>query len=119
MDKIFDCDICQIFNYFYLKSGSQYENNKLFSYNLNCYPQCPTVEFDDICRDSSELPLVFGTVSDCYSHELLNCSWDNQKRSLSNGIISHWINIGTTGRALNQWTNYDPSTPKYFHLRPD
>jgi hypothetical protein len=53
MDKIFDCDIRRIFNYFYSKSGSQYENNKLFSYNLNCYPQCPTVEFEDICRDSS------------------------------------------------------------------
>jgi hypothetical protein len=38
---------------------------------------------------------------------------------LSNGIISYWINIGRRGRALNLWTNSDPSTPKYFHLTPD
>jgi para-nitrobenzyl esterase len=119
MDKIFDCDIRRIFNTFYLKYGPEYENNKLFSYHLNCYPQCPTVPFEGICRHASELPYVFGTVSDADSHELFNCTWDHQTRVLSNEIISHWISIASTGRPLSQWPSYDPSTPRYYHITPD
>ncbi len=110
------CEIIRrIFNTFYSKYGPQFENNKLFSYHLNCYPKCPVVHQEGICRHSSELPYVFGTVGDCDSH----CTWDEQTRSLSNGIIAHWINTATTGRPLNSWPSYDPSTPKYFHLTPD
>ena len=119
MDKIFDCDIRRIFNAFYSKYGPQYENNKFFSYHLNCYPICPTVAFGGICRHASELPFVFGTVSDYSSMGPVNCTWDNQTRIFSNGIISHWINTATTGRPLSEWPHYNPSTPKYFHITPD
>ncbi len=119
LDHMFDCDIRRIFNAFYLKYGPEYENNKLFSYHLNCYPTCPIVSQEGICRHSSELPFVFGTVGDCDSQGLFNCTWDSQTRTFSNGIISHWINIATTGRPLNEWPHYDPSTPKYFHITPD
>ena len=119
MDKIFDCDIRRIFNAFYSKYGPEYANNKLFAYHLNCYPQCPAVQQFGICRHSSELPIVFGTVSDANSMEPLNCTWDNQTRSFSNGIISEWINIGRTGRPLSDWPYYDPSQPKHIHLTPN
>jgi carboxylesterase type B len=119
MDMIFDCDIRRLFDAFYLKYGPEYENNKLFSYHLNCYPKCPIVLEKDICRHSSELPFVFGTVSDCDSHRRFDCTWNNQTRVFSNGIISHWINIATRRRPLSEWANYDPSTPKYFHITPD
>jgi para-nitrobenzyl esterase len=119
MDRIFDCDIRRIFNLFYSKYGPQFENNKLFSYHLNCYPKCPVVYEEGICRHSSELPYVFGTVGDCDSQELFNCTWDNQTRVFSNGIIAHWINTATTGRPLSSWPSYDPSSPRHFHLTPD
>jgi para-nitrobenzyl esterase len=119
MDKIFDCDIRRLFNTFYSKYGPQFENNKLFSYHLNCYPKCPVVYEEGICRHSSELPYVFGTVGDCDSQELFNCTWDNQTRVFSNGIIAHWINTATTGRPLSSWPSYDPSSPRHFHLTPD
>jgi para-nitrobenzyl esterase len=119
MDKIFDCDIRRIFNAFYLKYGPQYEQNKLFSYHLNCYPECPAVQQEGICGHSSELPFVFGTISDAGSQQPLNCTWDNQTRVFSDGTISHWINTATTGRPRNQWPYYDPSTPMYFHITPD
>jgi carboxylesterase type B len=119
MDMIFDCDIRRIFDAFYLKYGREYEHNKFFSYHLNCYPRCPPVTFEGICRHSSELPFVFGTVSDCDSHVRFPCTWDNESRSFSNKIISHWINIAVTGRPLSEWPNYDPSEPKHFHITPD
>ncbi len=119
MDKIFDCDIRRLFNAFYLKYGPEYEQNKLFSYHLNCYPTCPTVALEGICRHSSELPYVFGTVSDADSEKLFNCTWDNESREFSNGVIAHWINIATTGRPLSEWPSYDPSAPKHFHITPD
>jgi para-nitrobenzyl esterase len=119
LDKIFDCDIRRIFDAFYLKYGPQYANNKLFSYHLNCYPTCPEIRARGLCQHSSELPLVFGTVSDAYSKAPFNCTWDNETRRFSNGIISQWINIATTGRPLSQWPSYDPSSPKHFHITPD
>jgi para-nitrobenzyl esterase len=119
MDQIFDCDIRRLFNAFYFKYGPQYENNKLFSYHLNCYPQCPTVAYEGICRHSSELPYVFGTISDAESQQVFNCTWDNQSRIFSNEIISQWINIATTGIPLRPWPIYDPSVPKYFYMTPD
>jgi carboxylesterase type B len=121
MDKIFDCDIRRLFNAFYLKYGPQYEQNKLFSYHLNCYPGiCPRHTYGQgICGHATELPFVFGTVSDYSSKGPLNCTWDNQTRIFSNGIIAHWINVATTGRPLGEWPSYDPSTPQYFHITPD
>ena len=119
MDKIFDCDIRRLFNAFYTKYGPQYENNKLFSYHLNCYPTCPSVAYEGICRHSSELPFVFGTVSDANSEQLFNCTWDSHTRDFSNQIIAQWINIATTGRPLTEWQSYDPSAPKYLQITPD
>ena len=118
-DKLFDCDIRRIFNAFYSKYGPQHEQNKLFSYHLNCYPQCPAVPEQGICRHSAELPFVFGTMSDFHSEKLLNCSWDNPTRVFSNKIISHWINVATTGRPLSSWPSYDPSSPRHYHITPD
>ena len=119
MDKIFDCDIRRIFNAFYSKYGPQYEQNKLFTYHLNCYPQCPAYPDEGVCQHGSEQAYVFGTESNWFSVAPLNCTWDNQTRTFSNQIIAHWINTATTGRPLSTWPNYDPSIPKYFHLTPD
>lgn len=115
MDKIFDCDIRRLLNSFSLP----YYTNKLYSYHLNCHPECPIVQYEGICRHSSELPFVFGTVSDADSGVEFNCTWNSQTRIFSDKIISHWINIATMGKPLNQWVNYDPSNPKYFHITPD
>ena len=119
MDKMFDCDIRRIFNTFYAKYGPDYAENKLFSYQMNCYPTCPIVDYEGICRHSSELPFVFGTVGDCDSDKLFNCTWDSQTRSFSNGIISQWVNIATNGRPRIDWSSYDPSSPKYYRISPD
>ena len=119
LHKIFDCDIRRIFNAFYAKYGPQFENDKLFYYHINCYPTCPQLRAIGVCQHSSELPLVFGTVSDAYSKATFNCTWDSQTRQFSNEIISHWINIATTGRPLSSWPSYDPSAPKSFHITPD
>jgi carboxylesterase type B len=72
-----------------------------------------------VCGHSSELPFVFGTVSSVSSRSPVNCTWDNQTREFSNGIILHWINIATTGRPLPSWSSYDPSSPRHFHITPD
>jgi len=119
MDRIFDCDIQRIFDAFYLKYGPEYERNKLFSYHLNCYPKCPTGPYEGLCLHGSEIPYVFGVGSDPNSQGSSNCTWDNETRGFSNGIIAHWINIATTGRPLSDWPSYDPSTPKHFHITPD
>jgi len=119
LDKIFDCDIRRIFNAFYLKYDPQYEDKKLFSYHLNCYPRCPLVPYEGVCRHSSELPFVFGTVSDVDSHKHFHCTWNNQSRIFSNEIISYWMNIATTGIPMRQWPSYHPSIPRYFYLTPD
>ncbi|UJR18060.1 hypothetical protein I4U23_004960 [Adineta vaga] len=70
-------------------------------------------------RHSSELPFVFGTVSDADSREEFECTWKNQTRRFSDQIISHWINIATMGRPLIQWLNYNSSKPTYSHITPD
>ncbi len=119
MDKIFDCDIRRIFNAFYAKYGPQFENDKLFSYHINCYPDCSVVPNKGICQHGSEQQYVFATESDYGSTKVTNRTWDKQMRAFSNGIISHWINIAITGRPLSEWPNYDPSAPKYFHITPD
>ncbi|UJR17116.1 hypothetical protein I4U23_004012 [Adineta vaga] len=118
-DKLFDCDMRRIFDAFYAKYGPEYEQNKLFSYHLNCYPKCPIVPEEGICRHSAELPFVFGTISDFHSEDSFNCTWDQSTRSFSNEIISHWINIATTGRPLRLWPSYNPLAPKHFHITPD
>ena len=90
MDKIFDCDIRRIFNAFYSKYGPEYANNKLFAYHLNCYPQGVLLCHNSVyVRHTSELPIVFGTVSDVGSMGSVNCTWDNQTRSFSNGMWLH------------------------------
>ena len=63
MDKIFDCDIRRIFNAFYSQSDPSYEQNKLFTYHLNYYPQCPAFPDEGVCQHGSEQAYVFGTVS--------------------------------------------------------
>ena len=119
MDKTFECDIRRIFAAFYTKYGPQYAANKLFSYHLNCYPTCPAVSNEGICRHGSELPFVFGTVSTVTSHQLPNCTWNNQTREFSNDIITQWMNIASTGKPLLSWPSYNPAEPKYFHITPD
>jgi hypothetical protein len=54
-----------------------------------------------IRSSDSELPYVFGTVSDADSEHLFNYTWDNQTRVFSNGIIAQWNKIATTGRPLS------------------
>ena len=73
-DKIFDYDIRRLFYAFYFKYDPEYENNRLFSYHLNCYPECLRLAYEGICRHSSELPFVFGTVSDADSKHVFNCT---------------------------------------------
>jgi carboxylesterase type B len=119
MDKTFDCDIRRIFDSFYQRYGPEYEENKLFSYHLNCYPTCPVAYPYHACEHSAEIPFVFGTVSDVYSRSVVNCTWDNQTREFSDGIISHWISVARTGRPLSSWPSYDPLAPKHFHITPD
>jgi carboxylesterase type B len=119
MDKIFDCDIRRLFDAFYLKYGPEYENNKLFWYNLNCYSTCPAVPDEGVCQHGSEQEYVFGTISNWYSMQPVSCTWDNETRIFSNEIIAHWINTAATGRPLSEWPHYDPSTLKYFHITPD
>ena len=114
MDKTFECDIRRIFDGFHENS-----KNELYSYHLNCYPQCPLVSPPGVCRHSSEVPFVFGTVSDGDSQIVSNCTWDNQTRQFSNEIIAQWIHIATTGQPLSQWSVYDPKTPEYFSITPD
>jgi carboxylesterase type B len=119
MDKIFDCDIRRIFDAFYAKYGAQFENDKLFSYHINCYPECPVLSNRGICLHGSEQQYVFATISDWSSAKPVNCTWDPETRALSNGIIAHWINTATTGRPLSSWASYNPSAPKYFHITSD
>ena len=118
-EKLFDCDIRRIFDQFYSKYGPAYEKDKLFSYHLDCYPQCPPVPEQGICRHSAELPFVFGTVSDFHAEQPFNCTWDASARKFSNQIIAHWINIAVTGRPLMDWPSYNPLLPNRFHITPD
>ena len=119
VDKLFECDIRRIFDAFYLKYGSELETNKLFSYHLNCYPQCPIAEYKGICGHSEEVPYVFGLGMNVNILSNENCTWDNQSRIFSNEIIGHWISTAVTGRPQSQWPSYNPSEPKYFHITPD
>ncbi|CAF1312638.1 unnamed protein product [Adineta ricciae] len=94
----------------------------LFLYHIDCNPGlCPVkseAEGKGLCFHASELPFVFGTVSDMYSNELMNCTWDVETRVFSNRIISHWISTATVGKPLSDWLNYSPSTPRYYQITP-
>ena len=54
---------------------------------------------------------------DPYEKELSESS--DERYLFSDGIISHWINIATTGRPLSEWSIYDPSSPESFHITPN
>jgi carboxylesterase type B len=114
------CSFRRIYNNIYSKYNQQ--EQKLFLYNMDCNPGiCPQLTKEQcvgLCLHASELPFVFGTVSDYTSMNPVNCTWDNQTRIFSNRIISHWINMATKGEPLIQWPKYDPSTSKYFQLTP-
>jgi carboxylesterase type B len=86
--------------------------------NPGICPQLTKEEGAGLCLHASELPFVFGTVSNYASMNPVNCTWDNQTRIYSNQIISHWISMATKGEPLIQWPKYDPSTSKYFQLTP-
>ena len=118
LDKIFDCDTRRLFNAFYSRYGSEYAKNKLFSYHLDCYAHCCRSPKRGGCAHASEIPFVFGTASDFDAWKEEKCTWDNQTRQFSNGIISHWINAAVTGRPLNDWPSYNPSSPKRFFITP-
>jgi carboxylesterase type B len=119
MDKSFNCNVRRIYNNLFYKYG---QKQNLYWFHLDCNPGiCPEYSITDgagICQHTSELPYVFGTVSNYNSMDLPNCTWDNQSRIFSNEIISHWVNIATTGKPLQPWPYYDPSTRKYFHITP-
>lgn len=118
-DKRYDCDIRRIFDAFYSTYDAEFENNKLFSYHLNCYPRCAASPYEDVCRHSSELPYVFGFGHDSDLQPQCNATWDSETEIFSNKIIAHWINIATTGRPLNEWPSYNPSVSKNFYITPD
>ncbi|CAF1364044.1 unnamed protein product [Adineta ricciae] len=99
-----------------------YEQRNLFWYQLDCNPGiCPpktTEEGKGLCIHTAELPYVFGTMSEMYSTNLHNCTWDNESKVYSNRIILHWINMATVGEPLKTWPNYSPELPKYFRITP-
>ena len=119
IDHLFDCNVRRLYNALYLKYGAQYEEKKLFWYHFNCYPTCPEGLYKGVCVHTSEIPYVFGTTSDYFSVQSVNCTWDNESREFSNKVISHWNNIVTMGRPVASWPDYDPFTTKYFHITPD
>ena len=114
------CSARRIFNTMYSKSN--HPKQKLFWYNMDCNPGiCPhlsTEEGAGLCLHAAEIPFVFGTESNYASMKPINCSWDNQTRTYSNQIISHWISMAAIGEPLKPWPIYDPVTSKYFQLTP-
>ena len=115
MDNLFDCNVRRLYNALH----SEYEGDRLFWYNLNCYPKCPGGAYKGVCVHTSEIPYVFGTTSDYFSTQTVNCTWDNESREFSSKVISHWISMATDGRPSSSWPNYDPYITKYFHITPD
>ena len=117
-DLVLACSARRIYNNLYLK----YEQQKLFWYHLDCNHEiCPPKSSEDgrgLCLHTAELPYVFGTVSDMYSTNIHNCTWDNETKTFSNQIISYWINMATVGEPLKEWPNYNPLSLKYFHITP-
>ncbi len=112
------CFIRRIYNNIYLKNNQQ--QHKLFWYNMDCNPGiCPQLSIEEgagLCVHAAEIPFVFGTESNYASMNSVNCTWDNQTRTYSNQIISHWVSMATKGEPLKQWPKYDPLTSKYFEL---
>ncbi len=78
MNKLFDCKIQHIYNNLYLKYDHQ---QNLFWYHFNCNPricsQLPINEGGGICVHATEIPYIFGTVSND-SISFQNCTCDNQ-----------------------------------------
>ncbi|CAF3735934.1 unnamed protein product [Rotaria sp. Silwood1] len=120
-DLVLDCSARRIYDNLYLKYEEQ-KQQKLFWYHFDCNPGiCPPKSIEDgsgLCLHAAEIPFVFGTMSDMYSRNLHNCTWDNETKTFSNQVISHWINMATVGEPLKEWPNYNPSSPKYFQITP-
>lgn len=120
-DLVLDCSARRIYNNLYLKYQEQKQQN-LFWYHLDCNSGiCPPKSREEggvLCLHTAEIPYVFGTMSDMYSTDLHNCTWDNETKIFSNKIIAHWINMATVGEPLKEWPNYDPSSLKYFQITP-
>ncbi|UJR17267.1 hypothetical protein I4U23_004162 [Adineta vaga] len=117
-DLVLDCSARRIYNNLYKENNQQ----TLYWYHMDCnYGVCPVksaAEGKGLCMHATELPYVFGTVSDMYSNDLPNCTWDDETRMFSSQIISHWINLATNGEPLKEWLSYSPSKPKYFQITP-
>ena len=118
LNKVFACDIRRLFNAFYSRYGPKYAKNKLFSYHLDCYSETCGSSKKGTCGHADEISFVFGTEASFDARAGDKCTWDKGTREFSNEIISQWINVAVTGKPLNDWSSYNPISPKRFFITP-
>lgn len=102
-----------------LLNGLSAKNNRnLYWYRFDCAPTCPTERFPGVCRHTSEIAYVFGTVSNYGSRAEPNCTWSKESRTFSTTVIEHWAKMAATGRPLPSWKSYSKEKPNYYHITP-
>lgn len=107
------CNARRLLNALYEKN-----NRNLFWYRFDCNPTCPTERFPGVCRHTSEIAFVFGTVSNYASKVESKCTWDQKTKEFSKKVIQHWVHMAATGQPLPSWSRYTPSKAEYYHITP-
>lgn len=107
------CNARRLLNALYAKN-----NRNLYWYRFDCNPTCPTERFPGVCRHTSEIAYVFGTVSNYASRTQPNCTWDEMTREFSSQVIEHWTYMASHGQALSSWAPYTPNHAEYYHITP-
>ena len=107
------CNARRLLNDLYAKN-----NRNLYWYRFDCNPTCPYERMSGICRHTSEIAYVFGTVSNYASKTQPNCTWDEESRKFSAEVIKHWVHMAATGRPLASWESYTKESPNYYHITP-
>lgn len=107
------CNARRLLNALYNK-----KNRNLFWYRFDCYPTCPTERLSGVCRHTSEIAYIFGTVSNYGSKTEPNCTWNQTTKHFSNKVIQHWTHMALTGQPLSSWSRYTPNNAQYYHITP-
>ena len=90
----------------------------LYWYRFECNPTCPIERMPGVCRHTSEIAYVFGTVSNYASTSPPNCTWNEESWAFSAEVVKHWISMATTGRPLPSWKPYTRNESSYYQISP-
>ena len=101
-----------------MHSLAKRNSKQSYWYHFDCKPTCPTERYPGVCRHTSEIAYVFGTVSSYASRTEPNCTWNEETRKYSANVVDEWVRMAATGRSSLSWKPYSTDQPNYYHILP-